>query len=201
MIEVDARKKLGTFSLAASLSDGGCICLTGSNGSGKTCLMRAMAGLLPLDEGYVKVDGKDVTRSQPEGRGIVMVTPGSYIPHMSVDSHLTWGARMKRLRIPAERISVVKRDLGIDFTGRVSHLSLGMRERVSLGTALLSSPKLILVDEAFSNIHNRLDFMKSYRGFASDAGIDLIFSTQDRADAAYADHLYVMTEGVAQKIS
>ena len=108
---------------------------------------------------------------------------------------------MKHLRVPAERLSMVKKDLGIDFTGRVSHLSLGMRERVSLGTALLSSPKLILVDEAFSNIHNRIDFIKSYRSFASGAGIDLIFSTQDRADAAYADHLYMMTDGVAQKIS
>ena len=201
MIEVDARRKLGSFSLASTLSEKGTVCLTGANGSGKSCLMQAIAGILPIDEGYVRIDGRDVTRAPPEGRGVVMVTPGSFIPHMSVDSHLTWGARLNHVRVPAEQLAAVKRELGIDFAGRVSHLSLGMRERVALGTALLSSPKAILVDEAFSNIHNRLEFVTSYRKLASDAGIDLVFSTQDRSDVAYADHLYIMTEGVAAKVS
>ncbi len=201
MIDVHAKKKLGQFSLAATLTDGGFICLTGGNGSGKTCLMKAVAGLLPLDDGHVRINGRDVTRFPLEARGVVMVTPGSLLPHMSVDAHLTWGSRLRKLRLPNDHLLLVKRELGIDFTGRVSELSLGMRERVSLATALLSSPKVILVDEAFSNIHDRGDFMAAYRKLVSDAGMDLIFSTQDRSDGAYSDHLYVMSNGVAEKVS
>ena len=200
MIDVHAKKKLGQFTLDASLADGGFICLTGGNGSGKTCLMRAVAGLLPLEEGHVRINGTDVTRFPLEARGVVMVTPGSLLPHMSVEAHLTWGSRLKNLKIPSERLSLVKKELGIDFAGRVSELSLGMRERVSLATALVSSPKVILVDEAFSNIHDRVDFMAAYRRFVSDAGIDLIFSTQDRSEGAHSDHLYVMSDGVAEKL-
>jgi len=201
VIDVLAKKKLGQFSLAATLTDSGFICLTGGNGSGKTCLMRAVAGLLPLDEGHVRINGRDVTKFPLEVRGVVMVTPGSLFPHMSVDAHLTWGSRLRKLILSSDHLALVKRELGIDFTGRVSELSLGMRERVSLATALLSSPKVILVDEAFSNIHDRGDFMAAYRKLVSDARMDLIFSTQDRSDGAYSDHLYVMSNGVAERVS
>jgi len=201
VIDVDARKKLGKFSLKASLADGGVICLTGGNGSGKSSLMRAVAGLLPLDGGHVWIDGLDVTKSPAEARGVVLVTPGSLIPHLSVDDHLTWGSRLKSLRISGDRLSTVKGELGLDFTGRVSELSQGMRERVSLATALLSCPKAILIDEAFSNIHNRVDFMAAYRKLAADARVDVIFSTQDRSDGSQSDHLYVMSDGAAEKIS
>lgn len=78
-------------------------------------------------------------------------------------------------------------------------LSLGMRERVSLATALLSSPAAILVDEAFSNLHGREEFVSSYRGLASGARIDVVFSTQDESDGKLAEHLYVLDEGRAAK--
>ncbi len=153
-----------------------------------------------LDGGHIRINGVDVTKSPLEARDVVMVTPGSYIPHLSVDSHLTWGSRLKNVTVPGERVSAVKAALGIDFAGRVSELSLGMRERVSLATALLSSRKVILVDEAFSNIHSRGDFMAAYRGFAAEDGLDVVFSTQDPADASRADHHYVMSEGAAKRI-
>ena len=201
MIDVDARRKLGQFSLKASLADSGFICLTGGNGSGKSSLMRAVAGLLPLDGGHVRIDGIDITKSPTEARRVVLVTPGSLIPHLNVDDHLTWGSRLKKLRVPSERLSTVKEELGINFAGRVSELSQGMRERLSLATALLSCPKVILIDEAFSNIHDRLDFMAAYRKLVADEGVDIIFSTQDRSDGSRSDHLYVMSDGAAEKIS
>jgi len=201
VIDVDARRKLGQFSLKASLADSGFICLTGGNGSGKSSLMRAVAGLLPLDGGHVRIDGIDITKSPTEARRVVLVTPGSLIPHLNVDDHLTWGSRLKKLRVPSERLSTVKEELGINFAGRVSELSQGMRERLSLATALLSCPKVILIDEAFSNIHDRLDFMAAYRKLVADEGVDIIFSTQDRSDGSRSDHLYVMSDGAAEKIS
>lgn len=195
MIESTVRRKLGLFDLSADLSDGGFICLAGRNGTGKSCFLKAMSGQLRIDEGYVRLGGIDVTHLPVERKGIVMVTPGSAIPHMKVDAHLRWGAKIRRVAIDERRFSSIKSELGIDYGGRVRTLSLGMRERVSLATALLSSPRAIFVDEAFSNLHEKDAFIGTYRKLAAEAKVDVVFSTQDESDARLADHLYVMSGG------
>jgi len=134
-----------------------------------------------------------------ERRGIVLVTPESSIPGMEVDAHIRWGARLKRAEISEEKVAAVKKELGIDFQGRVGKLSLGMRERVSLATALLAGPAGILVDEAFSNLHDREEFIASYRRLAVDAGIHVVFSTQDESDGRLAQHLFTLEDGRATK--
>ncbi|MDA4121736.1 MAG: ATP-binding cassette domain-containing protein [Thaumarchaeota archaeon] len=199
MIEASIRKKQGDFSLSAELSDGGFICLAGRNGSGKSTLFRVIAGQLKMDEGFVKVGGRDVTRQPVERRGIVMVTPGSSLPHLKVDSHLKWGAAIRGVPLDERVIAGTKAALGIDFGGSVRTLSLGMRERVSLATALLARPKVILVDEAFSNLHDREEFVANYRKLAGEAGVDVMFSTQDEDEGAGADHLYLIKQGVAER--
>jgi molybdate/tungstate transport system ATP-binding protein len=199
LIEVSVRRKLGSFSLSAELHDGGFICLTGRNGSGKSCFFKTIAGYLEMDEGYVRIGGMDVGRLPVERRGVVLVTPDSSIPHMEVDDHLRWGAKLRKIPIDAGRVSRVKAELGIDFGGRVRTLSMGMKERVALATALLSSPRAILVDEAFSNLHEREAFIAAYKKIAAEAGIDVIFSTQDESDGRLSDHLYLMSEGKTLK--
>jgi molybdate/tungstate transport system ATP-binding protein len=200
VIDVRAGARLGEFSLSAELEDSGFICLAGRNGSGKTSLLRAIAGLLQIDDGYVRIDGVDVTRLPIEKRSVIMVTPNSFFPHLDVNSHITWGARLKGMKPEERKVSNVKAVLGIDFTGSVRSLSLGMRERVALATAVLASPKVILVDEAFSNLHERQDFIASYRKLVGDEGIDLIFSTPDEADGRLSDHLYVISNGTTKRL-
>jgi ABC-type Fe3+/spermidine/putrescine transport system ATPase subunit len=56
-----------------------------------------------------------------------------------------------------------------------------------------------LVDEAFSNIHDRQAFIAAYRRLATTSGIDVIFSTQEESDASLADHLYVITDGKIER--
>lgn len=199
MIEAVVQKRFGQFLLDVVMSEGGFICLAGRNGSGKTTLLRIVAGLTKPDGGQVKLNGRDVTRVPLERRGVVMVTPESFIPTMQEDEHLLWGARVKGVEIGRDRLKAVKEALGIDFRGRVGEMSLGMRERVSLGTALLSAPDGILVDEAFSNLHAREELITNYRKLTTDAGIDVLFSTQDDSDGKLAEHLYVMDEGRATK--
>ncbi len=171
------QKRYGRFSLDAAMSDGGFVCLAGKNGSGKTTFLRIVAGLTEPDGGYVKVNGREVTRVAIEKRGVVLVTPDSSIPGMEVDAHIRWGARLRRAEIAEARVASVKKELGIDFQGRVGKLSLGMCERVSLATALLAAPAGILVDEAFSNLHDREEFITSYRRLVAEAGIEVVFST------------------------
>ena len=181
------------------MSDSGFICFAGKNGSGKTTFLKLVAGLDTLDAGQVKVNGKEVTGLPVEKRGVVLVTPESAMSSMEVDTHLRWGARLKGVEVSPDRLRAVKEALGIDFQGRVGKLSLGMRERVSLATALLSTPSAVLVDEAFSNLHERKEFVSSYRKLSAEAGVDVVFSTQDQADGELADHLYVIQDGKASR--
>lgn len=197
MIDIKVRARVGEFQLNAELQNDGVICLAGKNGSGKTTLMRAIAGFLPISEGYVRVGGADVTELPVEKRSVVLVTPSSGFPHLHVDSHILWGAKLRRLRPPNDYVLKIKSELGIDFEGTVRNLSRGMRQRVALATALLSSPRAILVDEAFLGLHERESFITTYGRLARQAGADLIFSSQDEADGLLSDHLYLMNEGVA----
>jgi len=193
------QKRFGRFSLDAAMSEGGFVCLAGKNGSGKTTFLRIVAGLTKPDGGHVKVNGSDITRLPIEKRGVVLVTPESSIPGMEVEGHIRWGARLRRAEVSEEMVATVKKELGIDFQGRVGKLSLGMCERVSLATALLAAPAGILVDEAFSNLHDREGFIASYRRLAADAGIHVVFSTQDESDGRLAEHLYTLDDGRATK--
>ncbi len=199
MIEAAVRKRLGQFSLDVTMSEVGFTCLAGKNGSGKTTFLRILAGLTKPDEGRVRINGRDVTGLPVEKRGVVLVVPESSIPRLEVDGHLLWGAKLKKVMVSDEKLAAVKEGLGIDFQGPVGKLSLGMRERVSLATALLSAPAVILVDEAFSNLHDREEFISSYRGLAAESGIDVVFSTQDDSDGKLAEHLYLMEDGRATK--
>lgn len=200
MIEAWVKRKRGDFSLSAELSDGGFIGVAGKNGSGKSTLFRVIAGQLKVDEGFVKVGGIDVTRQPVERRGIVMVTPWSSLPHLKVDSHLRWGAAIRRVTLDERVVAETKAALGIDFGGTVRTLSLGMRERVSLATALLARPRVILVDEAFSNLHEREEFVANYRRLAGEAGVDVMFSTQNEEDGVGTDHLYLIKQGLVERV-
>jgi len=198
LIDAKVCKRLGQFQLDAELRSDGTMCVAGRNGAGKTSLLRAIAGLLRIDEGHVRIGVLDVTALPVEKRGVVMVTPDSSLPSLDVDSHMMWGARLKGKRVGREELLRVKSNLGIDFSGPVRNLSLGMRERVSLATALLASPKAILVDEAFSSLHQRDEFIVSYSALAKETGIDLIFTSQDETDGRLADHLYSMANGLVR---
>ena len=200
MLEIRAKKKLGEFLLDTDLTDEGFICMTGPNGSGKSTFLNIVAGTLALDEGFVKLSARDITALPPEKRETVLVTPDSYIPHLPVDKHLEWGARVKNLKIDHEFVGKVKTALGISYSDRLIRLSLGMRERVALGTALLSKPRLILIDETFSNIDNRQLFVSEFRKLCSEAKIEVIFTTQFGEDANSSDHGYLMAGGKLKKL-
>ena len=197
MIEAKVHLQVGEFRLHAELMGEGTICLAGKNGTGKTTLLRALAGFHPIAEGFVRVGGADITKSSVQEKDVVLVTPTTCFPHMRVDSHILWGARLKGLPPQKEYLQKVKSELGIDFQGIVAELSRGMRQRVALATALLSSPRAILVDEAFLGLNDREAFVAAYRKLAKQAGVDVMFSSQDETDGELSDLLYVLRDGFA----
>lgn len=195
MIDLRVRKKLGNFQLDCELKDEKVICLTGKNGSGKSSLLGVIAGVYEPDEGYVKINSQEITGLAQEKKRVVLVTPESYIPHFDVDKHLLWGAKVRKNKVTNDLVSEVKKSLGIIYSGKLSKLSMGMKERVSLATALLSGPRAILVDEAFANLDNRREFIKAYGEFAKRQSTDLIFATQHLENSENVDHHYDMENG------
>jgi len=200
LIELKAKKKLGYFTLDTELKDENFICLVGKNGSGKTSLLNIIAGVYKPDEGFVKINSEIVTDVSAERKQVVLVTPDSSLPNFSVEKHLVWGAKLRKKPVMPEAVTEIRKSFGINYDGRVSKLSLGMKERVALATALLAAPKVILVDEAFGNIDNRTEFINSYREFARRSNIDVIFSTQHAEDTKSADHLYQMEQGRSTRV-
>jgi ABC-type molybdate transport system ATPase subunit len=69
-----------------------------------------------------------------------------------------------------------------------------------LATALVASPMAILVDETFSNVHGRDEFIATFGRLAREAKSDLLFTSQDAADGRLAEHLYVMDNGSARLV-
>jgi molybdate/tungstate transport system ATP-binding protein len=200
MIEARVRKRLDDFMLDAELKDEGFIHLWGPNGAGKTTLLNVIAGVLAPDGGSVLVNSEDVTARPLERRGVVLVKQDSCLPHMSVETHLTWGAKARGVRVDEVYLEEVKRVLGVNFSGRVGNLSTGMRERVSLATALISAPKAILVDEVFSNLSGRTEFIEAYRSLSRSTKVDVLFTDQTGEVAPVSvDHSYRMDAGRATK--
>ncbi|MFP3197160.1 MAG: ATP-binding cassette domain-containing protein [Sulfolobaceae archaeon] len=205
MLEAKVRKKFQNFTLDSEIKDGSrVIAIFGKNGSGKSTFLKIIAGFLEPDNGYVKVDGEDITQYPPWKRKMVLVTPESFLPNTRVKNHLLWGIKDKKKLEEAledERIKFLLSFNDHVYKQKTKELSLGMRQRLSLVTAILSDPRYILVDEVFSNINNKRDFIQEYFQLARERNINIVFVSQDLSDADFAERSYIMENGVLKMMS
>lgn len=163
MLAVDIRSRRGDFILEAAFTGGapGATALFGRSGSGKSTLVAAIAGLLRGATGHVRLGdetwldsarGVDVA---PEHRGIGCVFQDPRLfPHLCVRGNLDYAVRRSRARRAyVERGRLVELlDLGPLLERRPAGLSGGERSRVALARALLSQPKLLILDEPFASL-------------------------------------------------
>jgi molybdate transport system ATP-binding protein len=159
---VDVEKQLGTFALAARFAAaGGATALFGPSGAGKTSLVNMIAGLLKPDRGAIVLDDTvlfDAAKNinvPPHRRRIGYVfQEGRLFPHLSVRQNLDYGRRMNRRPRDAkefERIAALL-DIGHLLDRRPRMLSGGERQRVAVGRALLTGPRLLLLDEPLASL-------------------------------------------------
>lgn len=153
----NTRKGPGIFKMNFSLESGKILGLVGPNGAGKTTLLRILAGIIPIDEGKIKLNGVDLSASGEPIDGQLRLNVG-HMPeqvrwsgNITVLEALNQFAEMRKDSISSEKLlSLVglagKSDASLD------ELSQGMRQRLSLAVALMGSPKMLLLDEPFNGL-------------------------------------------------
>ena len=183
--------------------------LIGPSGCGKTTLLRAVAGLERASAGSIRLAGDMVSSPQlhlpAESRRIGMVFQDyALFPHLDVAGNVGFG--LAHLP-PAERRARVQEALDLVGLGQTGHLhphqlSGGQQQRVALARALAPKPRLLLLDEPFSNldVDLRERLAHEVRGILKAAGATALFVTHDQLEAfAIGDRIGVMHEGRLQQ--
>lgn len=130
-------------------------------------------------------------------RKVVLVTYNSFLPHLTVREHLEFGAKFNKS--DSIDIQQILEEFNLSKTTQVGKLSLGNKSKVSLLTAFLARPELIMIDEIFSNIDEKESFMKKYKEMSRSYGIDVIYTTQHLEDTKIADLVYLMKDGKSER--
>jgi len=179
--------------------------LIGPSGCGKTSLLRAVAGLEPLSEGSISLEGEKVSSAgslvPPEDRRIGMVFQDyALFPHLSIERNVDFGIRAMDRQARAARVDEVLQLVGLTgMQQRYPHeLSGGQQQRVALARALAPKPRLLLLDEPFSNLDVELRERLAHevRDILKAAGATALFVTHDQMEAfAIGDLIGVMHEG------
>ncbi len=180
-------------------------CIVGSSGCGKTTLLRAIAGLVPITSGSIDIGGVCVAGARielpTEKRGVGLVFQDyALFPHLRVDENIAFGLRRLTRGERTARMQRLLELVGLQpFARQYPHeLSGGQQQRVALARALAPAPKLLLMDEPFSNldVELRARLGAEVRQILKESGTSAILVTHDQQEAfAIADRVGVMNQG------
>jgi ABC-type Fe3+/spermidine/putrescine transport system ATPase subunit len=177
--------------------------LLGASGSGKSTVLRLIAGLAVPDEGRILLHGRDVSALPPQQRGTGFVFQNySIFRHMSVAANIEFGLKIRRMK-GAERARKREELLElVDLAGLGerygNQLSGGQQQRVALARALAYEPSVLLLDEPFGalDVKIRAQLRRSLREIQKRLGITTILVTHDQEEAfELADRVGVIERG------
>lgn len=199
---------LQDFSL--TLKAGEILCLLGPSGCGKTTALRAISGLLDGQQGRILLHGDEVFNngrsvSADQRRVGYIFQDYALFPHLSVYQNITYGLRKLSKDEQQQRAQEVLSLIELThLSERFPHeLSGGQQQRVALARALAPKPRLILMDEPFSNVDAlvKLRMISDLKRLLKQQGISCIFVTHAKDEAfAFADRLAVMVQGAIQQL-
>jgi urea transport system ATP-binding protein len=139
-----------------SVPAGGCVCLMGRNGVGKTTLLKAIMGLLPTTSGSIKFDGQELSGTRPEKRarlGIGFVPQGREIfADLTVAENLRVALAAGRSTAVPDKVFTLFPVLAKMMNRRGGDLSGGQQQQLAIGRALVTDPKLLILDEPTEGI-------------------------------------------------
>nr|WP_107909634.1 ABC transporter ATP-binding protein [Streptomyces chartreusis] len=195
----------GTFRLDVPLSaaPGEVVALLGPNGAGKTTALRALAGLVPLSGGHLRLDGAELERTRPESRPVGVVFQDYLLfPHLSALDNVAFGPRCHGATKAEARAGAAewleRMGLSAHAGSKPRKLSGGQAQRVALARALATHPRLLLLDEPLAALdaRTRLDVRAQLRHHLADFEAVAVLVTHDPLDAmVLADRLVVIEDG------
>src|SRR5271166_7138356 len=208
----DAYKRYGDF-VALDHVDfvvpaGSLTALLGPSGSGKSTLLRTVAGLDQPDIGTVTINGRDVTRVPPQGRGIGFVFQHyAAFKHLTVRENVAYGLKIRR-RPKAEikaKVDNLLEVVGLSgFQTRYpNQLSGGQRQRMALARALAVDPQVLLLDEPFGALDAKVreDLRAWLRRLHDEVHVTTVLVTHDQAEALdVADRIAVLNKGRIEQV-
>lgn len=200
------------FSLAdinLSIPENDFFVLLGPTGSGKTVLLEAIAGIETISAGSVRINSHDVTHLPPEQRGVGIVYQDSCLfPHLNVSDNIRYGLRYRYKHHAGtkdrfdELVDLLKiRHL---LNRKPGTLSGGEIQRTALARALLTEPRVLLLDEPFSAIDQtfRSDLQQLLKTLQQSSGVTFIMVTHSFSEAlSLADRAAVLQNGRVEQES
>ncbi|MBV2360907.1 ABC transporter ATP-binding protein [Thalassococcus sp. CAU 1522] len=190
--------------VSLSIQPGHVTCLLGPSGCGKSTTLRIIAGVEMQDSGTIHVDGQlicdTVFRVPPERRHIgLMFQDFALFPHMSVGENVAFGLKGPGLEKRARAVQLLERvGLGKYIDDFPHRLSGGEQQRVALARALAPRPRIMLMDEPFSGLDNRLrdGIRDDTLALLKEEGTSVLLVTHEPEEAMrMADEIALMREG------
>ncbi|AXJ10098.1 ABC transporter ATP-binding protein [Arthrobacter sp. PM3] len=193
--------------LNMQVEEGHLVALLGPSGCGKTTTLRMVAGLMDPTAGSIVVDGKEITHTPVNKRGMGMVFQSyALFPHMNVEQNVAFGLQMRQTpkteqkRRVAAALDMVQ--LGHLGKRQTKELSGGQQQRIALARALVVEPTLLLLDEPLSNLDAKLrETMRTeIRSIQQRTRATTLFVTHDQDEALdMADRIAVMNGGLIEQ--
>ena len=204
-LSVELQQKTILSELNLTLNEGDILGLVGASGCGKTTLLNAIAGFIEPQGGTITIAESEVASPNyfipAQKRHVGMIFQDyALFPHLTVRQNIAFGLTELSKIVQQERIDNLLDLLKLtDFDYKYPHqLSGGQQQRVAIARTLATQPKLLLLDEPFSNIDARLrnDLMLEIRELLKQLNITAIFVTHNKDEVfTFADKMAVMAEG------
>jgi molybdate transport system ATP-binding protein len=178
-LDIALRHDFPGFRLAVDMVlPGGLTCLFGRSGSGKTSIINAVAGLLRPDQARIVLDGSVLNDLPPHRREVGYVFQDARLfPHLTVAENLTYGARVRRRPVGGYDRIVDLLGIGNLVSRRPAGLSGGERQRVAIGRALLSQPRLLLMDEPLAALDEarKAEILPYIEALRDETGLPILY--------------------------
>jgi sulfate/thiosulfate transport system ATP-binding protein len=190
------------------VAEGESLVLLGASGSGKTTILRIIAGLEMPDTGRVILHGKDVTELPARERGVgVIFQSYALFPRMTVEKNIAYGLKIRHRRRKERRETV---DRLIQLVQLEKHrkkypwqLSGGQQQRVAIARTLAYKPQVLLFDEPFGALdaQTRVHLRREIRALLKQVKVPSIFITHDQEEALeLGDRIAVLNEGHLEQV-
>ena len=190
--------------ISFTVAEGETVCLLGASGSGKSTILKMIAGLDFPESGHILFNGIDLAQTPPHLRdfGLVFQDYGLF-PHLNVFDNVAFGLKIRNLPTDKIRLRVAVLLEQVNLAGfekrKVTDLSGGEQQRVALARALAPSPRLLMFDEPLGALDRALkeDLLNELRGILHKTKIPAVYVTHDQEEAfAIADRILVLHDGI-----